>query len=94
MPLGPALPLDPEACTIKFEWDRLCAVEGLRARNLPSKSCERACVCPRCGGVQGYLAHKKVLTPLGPPQEPRHSPTVVSEGGAVSYARGTPVFFV
>ena len=26
-----------------------------------------------------------------PPQGPRHSPTVGSQGGAVSYERGTPV---
>ena len=29
-------------------------------------------------GVQGYLAHKKVPTPLGPPQGHRHEPTVGS----------------
>ena len=29
--------------------------------------------------------------PLGPPQGPRHSPTVDLGGGAVSYERGTPV---
>ena len=28
--------------------------------------------------VQGYLAHKKTLTPLGPPLDPRHRPTVGS----------------
>ena len=28
--------------------------------------------------VQGYLAHKETLTPLGPPQDPRHRPTVGS----------------
>ena len=26
-------------------------------------------------GVQGYLAHKKTPTPLGPPQDPRQRPT-------------------
>ena len=41
--------------------------------------------------LQGYLAHKKATTPLGPPQDPRHSPSVGSEGVAVSYERGTPV---
>ena len=30
-------------------------------------------------------------TPLGPPQEPRHGPTVGSYGMAASYKRGTPV---
>ena len=29
-------------------------------------------------GIQGYLAHKKTPTPLGPPQDPRHRPTVGS----------------
>ena len=29
--------------------------------------------------------------PLGPPYSTRHSPTVGSQGGAVSYERGTPV---
>jgi len=41
--------------------------------------------------LQGYLAHKKTPNPLGPPEGPRHSPTVGSYGGAVSYERGTPV---
>jgi len=41
--------------------------------------------------VQGYLAHKKQPPPLGPPYVPRHSPSVGSQGGAVSYERGTPV---
>jgi hypothetical protein len=40
--------------------------------------------------LQGYLAHKKRHSPLGPPQGPRHRPTVGSKGSAVSYARGTP----
>ena len=40
--------------------------------------------------LQGYLAHKKTPTPLGHPYGPRHSPTVGSKGGAVSYERGTP----
>ena len=34
--------------------------------------------------VQGYLAHKKTPTPLGPPQDPRHRPTVGSYGGVFS----------
>ena len=41
--------------------------------------------------LQGNLAHKKQPTSLGPPQGPRHSPTVGSQVGAVSYERGTPV---
>ena len=44
-------------------------------------------------GVQGYLAHTKTPTPLGPPKDPRHRPTVGSSGGAVSYRRGNPVGF-
>ena len=40
--------------------------------------------------LQGYLAHKKTPSPLGPPQGPRHSPTVGSQGGAVSCERSTP----
>ena len=31
--------------------------------------------------LQGYLAHKKQLPTLGPPYDPRHSPTVGSYGG-------------
>ena len=27
-------------------------------------------------GVQGYLAHQKTPTPLGPPEDPRHRPTI------------------
>ena len=41
--------------------------------------------------LQGYLAHKKLRPPLGLPQGPRHSPTVGSYGGAISYERSTPV---
>ena len=41
--------------------------------------------------VQGYLAHKKSPTPLGPPQGPMLSRTAGSLGGAFSYERGTPV---
>jgi hypothetical protein len=41
--------------------------------------------------VQGYLAHEKTPTPLGPPEDPRHRPTVGSLPGAVSHERGTPV---
>ena len=28
--------------------------------------------------LQGYLAHKKTPTPLGPPKDPEHGPTVGS----------------
>ena len=41
--------------------------------------------------TQEYLAHKKQPTSLGPPEGPRHSPTVGSWVGAVSYERGTPI---
>jgi len=44
-----------------------------------------------CTPLQGYLAHKKRRPPLGPPQGPRHSPTVGSYVGAVSFERGTLV---
>jgi hypothetical protein len=37
--------------------------------------------------VQGYLAHKKLPTPPGLPQGPRHSPTVGSKAAAVFYER-------
>ena len=40
--------------------------------------------------VRGYFAHKKTTTPLGPPCDPRHRPTVESQGGAFSYEL-TPV---
>ena len=45
----------------------------------------------KAGKLQGYLARNKPPPPLGPPQGPRHSPTVGSEGDAVAYERGTPV---
>jgi len=41
--------------------------------------------------LQGYLAHKKHPSSLGPPYGPRHSPTVGSWEGDVSYERGAPV---
>ena len=34
--------------------------------------------CRQVYHVQGYLAHNKLLTPLGLPYGPRHSPTVES----------------
>ena len=40
--------------------------------------------------VQGYLTVKKPPTPLGPPEEPRHGPTVGAYGVAFFYQRGTP----
>ena len=41
--------------------------------------------------VQGFIAHKKHPSSLGPPQGPRHVPTVGSYGEAVSYERCDPV---
>jgi hypothetical protein len=41
--------------------------------------------------VQGHLAHKKTPTPLGPPYDPRHWPTVGSQGAVSSCERGAPV---
>ena len=41
--------------------------------------------------LQGYLARKKTPTLLGPPQHPRHRPTVGFWGGAFSFKRGIPV---
>ena len=44
-----------------------------------------------CGGLQGYLAHKK-QPPNWTLQQPNaQGSTVVLGGGAVSYERGTPV---
>jgi len=41
--------------------------------------------------VHGFLAHKKIPIPPGLPQDPRHKPTVGSQGVLFSYERGTPV---
>ena len=41
--------------------------------------------------IQGYLAHQKQPPSLGPPYSPRHTLTVGSQGGYVSYEKGTPV---
>ena len=43
------------------------------------------------GQVHFDGAQKKQPSPLEPPQGPRHTPTVGSYGGLVSYERGTPV---
>ena len=48
-------------------------------------------VNPTQAALQGYLAHKKQPPPLGPPYDPRHSPTVGSVGEAVYFERSTPV---
>ena len=44
--------------------------------------------------LQGYLAHKKTPTPLGPPWDPRHGATIGFYEKAFSYERGTPVHAV
>jgi hypothetical protein len=44
--------------------------------------------------LQGSPAPKKQPPPLGPPQDPRKSPTVGSQDGNVSDGRGTPVLAV
>ena len=41
--------------------------------------------------VQGYLAHKKTPSPLGPSYYPKHRPTVGSLGDAFSIERESPV---
>ena len=41
----------------------------------------------------GVSRLQETASPLGPPQAPRHCPTVGSQGGAFSYERGTPVPF-
>ena len=41
--------------------------------------------------LQGYLAHKKLPPPLGPPWETRHGPTVGSYEVTISYKQGTRV---
>ena len=41
--------------------------------------------------LQGYLAYRKNPPLPGPPEEPRHGPTVGSCGVGGSYERGTPV---
>ena len=38
----------------------------------------------RCEDLQGYLPHNKTPSPLGPPYDPRHRPTVWSQGGVFS----------
>ena len=35
--------------------------------------------------IRGFLAHKTTPTHLGLPQDPRHRPTVGSQGGGGSY---------
>ena len=42
-------------------------------------------------GLQGYLTHKKLPTPLGLPKGPGQSPTLGSQAAAVSYEQGDPV---
>jgi len=44
--------------------------------------------------IQGYLAHMNTPTPLGPPEDPRHRPTIESWRGAFPHGRGAPVWGV
>ena len=46
--------------------------------------------CFRTWSLQGYLAQKKQPRLLGPPDDPRYSPTVGSWQGGVSCEQGTP----
>ena len=49
------------------------------SRRGPSPAAVRGCrEASKLRTVQRYLAHEKSLTPLGPPWEPRHRPTVGS----------------
>ena len=48
-------------------------------------------LCRFPGPLQGYLAHKKSPPAPGPPQDPRHRPTIGSKGGAISHERGASV---
>jgi len=57
----------------------------------------RGCLCQmhllgRSGQqvLEGYLGHKKQAPLLGPPCDPRYTPTVGSQEGGVYYWRGTP----
>ena len=59
-----------------------------------SRTLPRWGACMRGGGVQGYLAHKKMPTLPEPPSDPRHRPTVGSLGRAFSYKRGTSILHV
>jgi hypothetical protein len=58
---------------LSHEVHNLCGEGGLGPLVAPeSERFFRPC------GVQGCLAHKKTPTPIGPPQKPRHGPTVES----------------
>ena len=46
-----------------------------------------------CLQVQGYLVHTKHHRPRTLQQDNAEGPTVLLGGGAVSYERGTPVWF-
>ena len=61
-----------------------------RARSLPA-SCRTRLTSST---EEGYLAHKKMPNPLGPPQGPRHAPTPGSQEEAFFYERGIPVEYM
>ena len=57
-------------------------------QRVPSPQSERRVrepVARDVGALQGYLTHKKMPNPLGPPYDPRHRPTVGPKGDAFSY---------
>ena len=74
-----------------------CAKPSPRSIRLPHGRCgsldssSGAVICCYNVALQGYLAHQKQPPRLGPAQNPGHSPIVGSQGGAISYERGTPV---
>ena len=65
---------------------RVCAPFGIRRA-----SSRASCFRFLGEGLQGCLAHKKQTPLLGPPQDPRHSPTVGAWRGADSYEPGIPI---
>ena len=54
------------------------AVHQHDALMLPACGSNRGHPPSREGGLLGYLDHKKTPTPLGPPKNPSHGPTVGS----------------
>ena len=91
--------LDPRTASdharFQDEWEQLQRFSGLSPRSQGQSLALTVLYVPHSidSGlrVQGYLAHKKQPPLLGPPWDPRYSPTVGSWWIAVSYERGTPV---
>ena len=65
--------------------------EGAACEQCGAEVCRGAIAYCPLAVLQGFLAHKKQPPHLGPPYSPRHSPSVGSRGGSVSYEQGTPV---